>query len=93
MEVKVFIHASWNKYSEKFNYEVYNINMTEYGYILLEERVIEIDTPEERELRVRAADSLAAKLQKMRGEHYKEEQELEKERQELLALDFKQEAV
>lgn len=91
MQTDVYIHAHWNKYSEKFNYEVFNQDMTEYGYVLIEKRTLDFETPEEKQLRIRAADALAAKLQKMRAEHYAEEQELETERKELLALEFKEE--
>lgn len=86
---KAFIHAQWNKYSKDFSYVAYAGDMTEYGYILLEERELSFESPDDKRLRSLAAQSLRAKKNKELAEAHVKAQEIDQEIEELLALEFK----
>ena len=86
MEMKKIVHAQWNKYSSAFHYELFDTDMTEYGYVKLEEVVIEFSSMNDVELRRLAAEALKLKRRKLIAEHHVAEQQIEEEIQSLLAL-------
>lgn len=86
MEVKVFIHAQWNKYSKAFSYSALQCDMTEYGYILLETKTVEFVVPVDKELRNAAVRVLRAKRNKVLADAGVEAQNIDDEVQELLCL-------
>jgi len=86
MELKAYIHAQWNKYSKEFNYSVLQQDMTEYGYILLAIRTVEVELPPDEDLRSAAVRVLRAKKNKVLADASIEAQQLDDEAQELLSL-------
>ncbi len=87
--VKAFIHAQWNKYSEKFDYTVWQTDMTNCGYVLLDIKELNFESPPEKELKLMVVKSLLAKKEKIMADAYKESNEIQQEADELLALEFK----
>lgn len=82
------LHAQWREYAEKFVYELFDCDMTDYGYVFLRDVDIEFEAPEEKELRQRAATALKAQAQAIRAKAFLEAQEKEAEAQKLLALEY-----
>lgn len=93
MELDTFIHAQWNQYSKKFDYSALQMDMTEYGYILLEKRKLQFDIPPDDELRNAAVRVLRMKKNKVLADASIEAQNLDNEIQELLALPAPEELV
>lgn len=92
MKITMFIRATWNKYagdSGAFQYDVCNSDMTEYGYVMVDERELEFESPVEQDLKMRVIQSLKAKKEKKRAEAQAELNEIDEEIQELLAIEDK----
>ena len=93
MQTKCFIHAQWNRYDEKFHYSVQNCDMSEYGYIFLEEKEVFFESPNDKALRVLCAKALTAKKNKELAEAMKVAQETQVEIDEMLAIEYKPEEI
>ena len=93
MQVDVFIHAQWNKYSKEFSYSVFNCDMTEYGYVLVSQQSAEFESPAEKNLRIAASKSLRVKQAAGRAKAWAEDQQIEQEITELLAIEDKSQEV
>ena len=89
MELKCFIHAQWSKYSEKFSYSVHNCDMTDYGYILLEEIDVPFESPNYKQLQVLTVKALRALKTTKLAAAQKECLEIQQEIDELLAIEYK----
>ena len=91
MQLEVIIHARWNKWSKQFDYSTQPIDMTEYGYIVLETRTLEFESPTEKQLKVRATTALRAQKSAVLAKAMLEANEIEQEITELLAIEHKPE--
>ncbi len=94
MEVKAFIYAKLDKWrmqgEPKYRYAVDSIEFgADSDYIKVKEVTFEIDAPDEKELDAKTIIALQAKLKKVRADHYVEEQEIETEIANLLAIENK----
>ena len=90
MKETIYITSHWNKYDKKFNYSVQGYKPSnDSGYILLEERDIEFDSPSDIDLRLRIANALKEKKTKVLADAHVEAKEIDEEIQELLALEDK----
>lgn len=87
MKVKVYIHAQWQRWDKTFAYSVYNCDMTEYGYTLLEVREIEFSSMDDQRLRYLTAKSLEKAQDKLRADTQKKVMELQEEINSLLAIE------
>ena len=86
----VYVVASWSTYSKEFQYSVQGYMPSEgNGYILLEAREIEFETPNDVTLRMRIAEALRGKKNKILAEAHVEAKEVDETIQELLALEDK----
>lgn len=92
MEKEIWIYAHWNQYSKETEYQLSPYTRHESsGDVLLEQRIISFDTPNDKELRKKLSKTLAEKLSIMRAEHYKEQAEMQETINELLSLEYKPE--
>ncbi len=89
MEIKRLVHAQWNKYSKSFSYDTFAVDMTNYGYIKLEEVTISFDSPTDKELRVHAAHALQANKSRVLADAMTQASEIQKEIDELTSLEYK----
>lgn len=85
MEVKVFIQANWDKYDKKFDYAARSYLSTDA--VLIEERTLQFESLTENELRTKTHKLLLEKKNKVLADAMVRANELEKEAQELLALE------
>lgn len=86
----VYILASWNSYSKEFQYSVQGYQPSaDTGYILLEAREIEFESPNDTTLRLRIAEALRGKKNKILADAHIEAKEVDETIQELLALEDK----
>jgi hypothetical protein len=86
----VFIVAHWSSYSKEFQYSIQGYAPgTDNGYILLEEREIHFDTPNDATLRLRVSEALKQKKIKVMADAYVEGKEIDEVIQEMLALEDK----
>lgn len=88
----IFIHAKWYKHigdNGGFTYFIHDCDMAAYGYVLLEVREIEFQTPIEREIKLQQAKALTIKKNKILADAYVEAQGIQQEADELLALENK----
>ena len=90
MEKTVYICASWSRYSKEFQYTVQGYEPSEGGgYILLEARELAFETPNDITLRMRMAEALRGRKNKILAEAHVEAKEVEEQIQEMLALEDK----
>ena len=45
--IQIFIHATWDKYDEKWNYKIRESDWTKYGEALIEVRNLEFQSPDD----------------------------------------------
>jgi hypothetical protein len=84
--VKVYVVASWNKYSEKFDFSAHNCDMTEYGYHTIEVVELPVNSPGNEVLRNKVAQALIAQKNKVLAEAWVKAQGLQEKADNLLAL-------
>lgn len=86
----VYIVAHWSSYSKEFQYSVQGYAPApDNGYILLEAREIEFESPNDTTLRLRIAEALRGKKNKILADAHVEAKEVDETIQELLALEDK----
>ena len=86
----VYFVSHWNKYSKDFSYSVTSYPPGEGSEMfLIEERELHFETPNDLELRQRAAKALMGKKTKIAADAYVETKEVDELLQEMLALEDK----
>lgn len=90
MEVRVFIHGDWNKYTKEIQYSCHSCDMADYGYIFITEQTVQFESPTEAEFKKLVVKILEAKLQKKQAEAYREQEAIRQEIQEMLAIEHKE---
>ena len=86
----VYIVACWSSYRKEFQYSIQGYEPSaDGGYILLEAREIEFESPNDTTLRLRIAEALRGKKNKILAEAHIEAKEVDETIQELLALEDK----
>jgi len=94
MELNLYIYAHWDKYDKKVEYELSTYRRSDdSGHVLLEERVISFETPEEKAAKVQLSSAMNKQLSSLRAYHHVEETQLLETINEMLALEFKPAAV
>lgn len=87
---KVYIVAHWSSYSKEFQYSTQGYEPSnDNGYILLEERELNFETPNDTTLRLRIAQALRGKKNRILADAHIEAKEVDEEIQELLAIEDK----
>lgn len=86
MKFQAKLHAQWDKYAKEYSYSLFQNDMTEYGYVLLQEVEIDFEVPSAEELTVRQVEALKKKLEATRTAHYAEQRAIVDEIEELLCL-------
>lgn len=90
MEKTVYIVAHWNRYSKEIEYSIQGYEpSTEGEYALLEARSIPFETPQDVTLRLRIAQALRNKKNKILAEAHLEAKQIEETLQEMLAIEDK----
>ena len=90
MEKTVYITSHWSSYSKEFQYSVQGYAPSPEGeFVLVEERVLHFETPNDIELRAQVAAALRRKKSKVLADAHVEVKEIEERIQELLALEDK----
>ena len=86
----IYLVSHWNKYSKDFSYSILSYPPGEGSeMVLLEERELHFETPDDRELRQRTAQALAGKKQKIAADAYVETMEVDTLIQDMLAIEDK----
>jgi len=86
----IYISTHWNRYSKELQYSIKDYEPCEGGEsTLLEAREITFETPNDTTLRLRVAEALRARKQKVLAEAHIEVKEIEEQIQEMLALEDK----
>lgn len=86
----IYIVAHWSSYSKEFQYIIQGYEPSgDGGYVLLEAREIEFETPNDTTLRLRIAEALRGKKNKILADAHVEAKEVDETIQELLALEDK----
>lgn len=93
MKQKMHLHAQYNSYvvegESRFSFTFHGCDMSEYGYIYLGERELELEVPTEKELTLAQIAMLRAKEMKIQAQAYKECERVREEIQKLLAIEDK----
>lgn len=90
MQKKVWVVASWNKWSKEFQYDVWTFKPEEdSGVTLVCEKEIEFESLGEAALKQGIYNAMMAKRKTVLADAYAEATELEAMANELLAIDFK----
>ena len=84
--LKAYIGASWNQYSEKFDFSLHGCDMTDYGYHTV--KIVEIEAPpqDDEELRNQVHKALMAQKAKILADAWVKAQEIQETADKLLAL-------
>lgn len=98
MEIKGYIYAKINEYrlegEGRYAFYIYgHTGMEEVGYIRVREVSFDLDVPDEKELDLKTVEVLKARLVKVRADHYREENAIQTQIDNLLALENKSETV
>lgn len=92
MEKTLYITAHWCKYNKEFLYAVQGYEpSSDSEYVVIEKRLVNFETPNDTELRVRIAGALKNKRSKVLADAHEEVVQIDQEIQELLALEDKSE--
>ena len=90
MEKTIYIVSHWSSYSKEFQYSIQGYSLSpDSEYVLVEERKIHFETPNDIELRVQVAAALRRKKAKILADAGDEAQEIDVTIQELLAIEDK----
>ncbi len=90
MEKLVYITAHWNRYSKEFDYGIQNYEPSDGSeFVLLEARSIPFETPNDVTMRLRVAEALRSKKNKVLADAHVEAKEIEETIQEMLAIEDK----
>jgi hypothetical protein len=90
MKLKLYLHlrhSEWNK-EAPWAPVAFEMDMTDYGYVLVNTVEVDVPTPPERELRARLGTSLMAQARNIRAKAHKESIELEDKANRLLSLEY-----
>ena len=86
----IYITAYWSEYSREFNYSAQGYPPSDsIGYILIEAREIEFEPPSDAALRLRVADALRGKKNKILADAHVESIKIDETIQQLLSLEYK----
>ena len=85
--VTCYIHAQWHSYAKEWSFSTFAQDMSEYGYILLETREIEFESPSDLMLKAQLIRALRNKKTKVQADCQVALGEIDAEIQELLALE------
>lgn len=88
-QVTLYIHAQWVSWDKKFIFSCNNTDMTDYGYLLIETRIVEFESPSEAVLRNGAAKALRAQAHKTLAQATVAANEYFKQADDLLCLEYR----
>ena len=88
-EIQVFIHRARPSYSNEYSYTPHSCDMSDYGYVLLAEKLVSFDLPIESVMVNKEIDVLNKQLQKIKADAFVEVEKINNQIQSLLAIEDK----
>lgn len=87
--LRIFIHAKWDKYDQKWEYKIRESDYTKYGEALLEVRNVEFTTPDDLAMKALVVKALRFQKSEILAAAAVEAMNVQEDIDELLALEDK----
>ena len=88
-EIPVFLHRDKSIYSNEYSYTPHSCDMSDYGYVLILQKTISFDLPDENEMIQKEIAVLNRKAQKIKSEAFVATEKINNQIQSLLAIEDK----
>ena len=88
-DIVVFLHRDKSSYSNEYSYTPHSCDMSNYGYVLISQKTIIFDLPDENEMIQKEIAVLNIKAQKIKADAFVEVEKINEKIQSLLAIEDK----
>ena len=88
-EIEIFLHRDKSRYSNSYSYTPHSCDMSDYGYILILQKTISFDLPDENEMIQKQIAVLNRKAQKIKSDAFVAIEKINNQIKILLAIEDK----